>query len=250
MADGERTEAAKSDKTGRFVPTLVVAQWLPGLIMLGISRLVVNRLPNEKVPLHWNAQNQVDSWGSPQELVWMPCIFLVIALIWTIIMLFLRANLIKRGDEAGHTLTVFLLGGLCMQIILAVIDMFAIVAADPHWDWWPTNFGIDKVAMLLTGLTLMVIGNFAPKIRPNGVSGFRVPGAYASREAWRRCQQFGGVLFMILGVVMILAALAYGGFRLYWICGTAFAVVPVLIFAYGSYAGRKYAEQGEPVSRR
>lgn len=250
MADGERTEAAKSDQTGRFVPTLVVAQWLPGLIMLGISRLVVNRLPNEKVPLHWNAQNQVDSWGSPQELVWMPCMFLVFALIWTIIMLFLRANLIKRGDEAGHTLTVFLLGGLCMQINFAVIDMFAIVAADPHWDWWPTNFGIDKVAMLLTGLTLMVIGNFAPKIRPNGVSGFRVPGAYASREAWRRCQQFGGVLFMILGVVLILAALAYGGFRLYWICGTALAVVLVLIFAYGSYAGRKYAEQGEPVSRR
>lgn len=250
MADGERTEAAKSDKTGQFVPTLVVAQWLPGLIMLGISRLVVNRLPNEKVPLHWNAQNQVDSWGSPQELVWMPCMFLVFALIWTIIMLFLRANLIKRGDEAGHTLTVFLLGGLCTQINFAVIDMFAIVAADTHWDWWPTNFGIDKVAMLLTGLTLMVIGNFAPKIRPNGVSGFRVPGAYASREAWRRCQQFGGVLFMILGVVMILAALAYGGFRLYWICGTALAVVLVLIFAYGSYAGRKYAEQGEPVSRR
>lgn len=199
MADGERTEAAKSDQTGRFVPTLVVAQWLPGLIMLGISRLVANRLPNEKVPLHWNAQNQVDRWGSPQELVWTPCIFLVFALIWTIIMLFLRANLIKRGDEAGHTLTVFLLGGLCMQIIFAVIDMFAIVAADPHWDWWPTNFGIDKVAMLLTGLTLVVIGNFAPKIRPNGVSGFRVPGAYASREAWRRCQQFGGALFMILG---------------------------------------------------
>ena len=240
MADGGRA--------GRFVPTLAVAQWIPGLIMLGVSRIVVNRLPNEKVPLHWNAQNQVDRRGSPLELVWMPCFFLVIALIWTIIMLFLRAYLIKRGDEAGHTLTVFLLGGLCMQIIVAVLDLFELAVADPHWGWWPTDFGIDKVAMLLTGLTLIVIGNLAPKTRPNGISGFRVPGAYSSREAWRRCQQFGGVLFMILGVVMILAALAYSGVRLYWICGTALAIVLVLIFAYGSYAGRKYAGQGGPVS--
>ena len=52
MADGS--------KAGRFVPTLVAAQWLPGIIMLGVSSIVVNRLPNENVPLHWNAQNQVD----------------------------------------------------------------------------------------------------------------------------------------------------------------------------------------------
>ena len=240
MADGS--------KAGRFVPTLVAAQWLPGMIMLGVSRIVVNRLPNENVPLHWNAQNQVDRWGSPQVLVWMPCFCLVIALIWTILMLVLRAYLIKRGDEAGQTLTVFLLGGLGMQIVFAVIDTFSIAAADPHWDWWPTDFGINKVAMLLTGLILIVIGNLAPKIRPNGISGFRVPGAYSSREAWRRCQQFGGVLSMILGVVMILAALAYSGVRLYRTCGTALAIVLVLIFTYGSYAGRKYAGQGGPVS--
>ena len=242
MADG--------GKAGRFVPTLVVAQWLPGMIMLGVTRIVVNRLPNKKVPLHWNAKNQVDRWGSPQELVWMPCICLIIALIWTIMMFVLRAYLIKRGDEAGHTLTVFLLGGLYMQIVFAVIDTFSIAAADPHLNWWPTDFAIDKVVILLTGLALIVIGNFAPKIRPNGISGFRVPGAYSSREAWRRCQQFGGVLFMILGVVMILSALAYGGARLYWICGTALAIVLVLIFAYGSYAGRKYAGQGEPIYHR
>ncbi|PXY86960.1 hypothetical protein DKK68_03930 [Bifidobacterium asteroides] len=242
MADG--------GKAGRFVPTLVVAQWLPGMIMLGVTRIVVNRLPNKKVPLHWNAKNQVDRWGSPQELVWMPCICLIIALIWTIMMFVLRAYLIKRGDEAGHTLTVFLLGGLYMQIVFAVIDTFSIAAADPHLNWWPTDFGIDKVVILLTGLALIVIGNFAPKIRPNGISGFRVPGAYSSREAWRRCQQFGGVLFMILGVVMILSALAYSGVRLYWICGTALAIVLVLIFAYGSYAGRKYAGQGGPIYHR
>ena len=165
MADG--------GKAGRFVPTLVVAQWLPGMIMLGVTRIVVNRLPNKKVPLHWNAKNQVDRWGSPQELVWMPCICLIIALIWTIIMFVLRAYLIKRGDEAGHTLTVFLLGGLYMQIVFAVIDTFSIAAADPHLNWWPTDFGIDKVVILLTGLALIVIGNFAPKIRPNGISGFR-----------------------------------------------------------------------------
>ena len=242
MADG--------GKAGRFVPTLVVAQWLPGMIMLGVTRIVVNRLPNKKVPLHWNAKNQVDRWGSPQELVWMPCICLIIALIWTIMMFVLRAYLIKRGDEAGHTLTVFLLGGLYMQIVFAVIDTFSIAAADPHLNWWPTDFGIDKVVILLTGLALIVIGNYAPKIRPNGISGFRVPGAYSSREAWRRCQQFGGVLFMILGVVMILSALAYSGVRLYWICGTALAIVLVLIFAYGSYAGRKYAGQGGPIYHR
>ncbi|MBH9971947.1 SdpI family protein [Bifidobacterium sp. W8109] len=242
MADG--------GKAGRFVPTLVVAQWLPGMIMLGVTRIVVNHLQNKKVPLHWNAKNQVDRWGSPQELVWMPCICLVIALIWTIMMFVLRAYLIKRGDEAGHTLTVFLLGGLYMQIVFAVIDTFSIAAADPHLNWWPTDFGIDKVVILLTGLALIVIGNFAPKIRPNGISGFRVPGAYSSREAWRRCQQFGGVLFMILGVVMILSALAYSGARLYWTCGTALAIVLVLIFAYGSYAGRKYAGQGGPVYHR
>ncbi|AFU71363.1 hypothetical protein BA20089_03190 [Bifidobacterium asteroides DSM 20089] len=242
MADG--------GKAGRFVPTLVVAQWLPGMIMLGVTRIVVNRLPNKKVPLHWNAKNQVDRWGSPQELVWMPCLCLIIALIWTIMMFVLRAYLIKRGDEAGHTLTVFLLGGLYMQIVFAVIDTFSIAAADPHLNWWPTDFGIDKVVILLTGLALIVIGNFAPKIRPNGISGFRVPGAYSSREAWRRCQQFGGVLFMILGVVMILSALAYSGVRLYWICGTALAIVLVLIFAYGSCAGRKYAGQEGPIYHR
>ncbi len=66
---------------------------------------------------------------------------------------------------------------------------------------------MSAVGPLLTGGLLIVIGNLSGKLRPNWFIGIRTPWTLSSKTAWVRTHRIGGRLMVLLGAVLVGAAL-------------------------------------------
>lgn len=61
--------------------------------------------------------------------------------------------------------------------------------------------------MVPMGLLFVFIGNYMPKTRMNSTMGIKVPWAYSSEENWNATHRFAGKVWVIGGLLMILAGL-------------------------------------------
>lgn len=57
---------------------------------------------------------------------------------------------------------------------------------------------------ILVGVLFIILGNFMPQIRQNYFFGIKTPWALASEHVWRKTHKFGGIIFCIMGIFMIL----------------------------------------------
>lgn len=55
---------------------------------------------------------------------------------------------------------------------------------------------------------MAVIGNFLPKCKLNSVIGLRTKWSTANEDVWFKCQRFGGVLFVVCGILMAVVSAA------------------------------------------
>ena len=61
--------------------------------------------------------------------------------------------------------------------------------------------------MLGLGLMFAAIGNYFPKCRPNRTVGIRIIWTLGSEENWNATHRFAGKVWVIGGLIMVLAAL-------------------------------------------
>ena len=63
---------------------------------------------------------------------------------------------------------------------------------------------IDLLSMILLGTILILLGNYLPKCRPNGVIGFRCSWTFSSESVWEKTHLLAGRVFLVCGVLVIL----------------------------------------------
>jgi uncharacterized membrane protein len=61
--------------------------------------------------------------------------------------------------------------------------------------------------MLAVGVLFMLLGNYMGKLRRNFFVGIRTPWTLASDAVWERTHRFGGRLFVLGGLAMVIVAL-------------------------------------------
>jgi len=66
---------------------------------------------------------------------------------------------------------------------------------------------IVLIVSLLVGLVFVVIGNYLPKCKPNRYMGIKLPWTFASEENWRKTHRFGGFVWVVAGILVILSAI-------------------------------------------
>ncbi|WP_134703450.1 SdpI family protein [Ammoniphilus sp. YIM 78166] len=96
---------------------------------------------------------------------------------------------------------------------------------------YPIN--IQLFTLLGIGLLFLIIGNYMGQIRPTYFIGIRTPWTMANDEVWRKTHRIGGPLFMVTGVVFLVAAFLPGPVTV-WLCSFFLFItvaVPV-IFSY------------------
>lgn len=146
---------------------------LPVVLLLVMG----DQLP-ARVPIHWNAQGEVDGYGSPY---WLPALNVGLYLL---LLLVPKINPRKRNYalfqdsyyKLRFVIAVFLTG-LTVTILLNGLGY---------------DINVAKVVGLSVLLLLALIGNYLSTIRPNWFMGIRTPWTLSSDAVWKQTHQLVG----------------------------------------------------------
>ena len=211
-------------------------KWIPLLIIAAAcmaSAAVWSRLP-DTMPTHWNLAGEVDGWSGKLFGAWlMPAI---IAGLW-LILRFLprldprRANYAKFGPTYEAIIVTVMLFLFCLH---AVALRTALGLPAP----------MERLVPLGAGAMMIVIGNLLPRARPNWFVGIRTPWTLSSDRVWERTHRVGGRLFVVGGIVVVLAALFAPQLAQRIMIGTLVAE-SIAVVAY-SYMEWRHLNSGDP----
>lgn len=182
--------------------------------------VLYSRLP-ERVPTHFDFSGTPDGWSSrPFAVFGLPCLLAALNV-------FLYACLNrdpKRANMSGALKTVSQWSLPVLSVLCYGLTLTAALG-------YPSR--IEIVVPLLTGILLLVIGNYLPKTKQSYTMGIKLPWTLQSEENWTRTHRLSGFLWVLCGFVMIPLSLL----RLWsgWLFGVLLAVM-VLIPAVYSYA--------------
>lgn len=179
-------------KTTMLISVVVV------LLMFGLSAWAWNQLPaGVSLPVHWNAAGEADRYGGKAEgLLLLPAVVIVVLVIFTVVRYLdpLRANI----ERSGPAYRAVLLG---IVFFMAVLHTGAVLSALGY----PINIGL--LAAPAVGVMFIVMGNYMGKIRRNYMFGVRTPWTLASELSWNKTHRLTGKLFVVSGILTVLACL-------------------------------------------
>jgi len=217
--------------------TMLLVSGAVVLVMFAISAFVWTRIPaGESVCTHWNAAGECDGHGSkfvgilllPIVTVGMVGLFALIPRIEP-----RAANLAQSGRAYAVVWAALLLTFLALHTIL----MLDILGHDA---------GIGTIMPILVGLMLVMIGGSLSHVRSNYFFGIRTPWTLSSELSWDKTHRLGGKLFVILGLMLVVAPLVVTGEV--WIYGlmggTLVSVVTLAAYSYVIWKGDPDARRG------
>lgn len=99
---------------------------------------------------------------------------------------------------------------------------------------------LSQLIFILLGIFMIVFGNIMPKIRMNSAMGLRTKWSMKNEITWKKSQRFGGISFMIVGILIILACSVTKGVVCYlWSIGILVLSLPIDIY-YTYRVAQKY----------
>ncbi len=209
----------KYSKTLIITTVLILLPMLAGIVLW-------NKLP-EQFPIHFNAAGEVDSYGSKAFGVFVLPLILV-AVQWLCVM-----GSLKMDPKVEN------LEGKVFSLVLWIIPVLAIVMnALVYCTALGMNMNVQIIVPLLTGLLMVIIGNWLPKCKPSWTLGIKLPWTLADENNWNRTHRFAGPVWVVCGMVIMLCALIGGGFL--WVMLAAFAVMVAAptVYSYLLFKGK------------
>ncbi len=163
---------------------------IPGAVFYG-------KLP-EKLPYHWDINNQPDSFA-PKWLV----IFLLPVLM-SLFHLIICVISNKSGEEKKMPEQMRTFVRIIIPMITIVLETITVLYAMEAFK----NIGV--VVICLLAFIFIVMGNYLPKTRPNGIFGIRLPWTMKNEIVWNKTHRLAGWLMVLVGILII--PLAIGEF--------------------------------------
>lgn len=191
--------------------------WIISFIPLVITAIVLRVLP-DKVPMHHNTEGDIDRWGSKYENLIFPVIIIALALFWQFLIWYFEKKASKTQDEkvrkeALSNTKVLTIVSMSMSVMYCIMQCFFLYRASIESN---TNLSVSvidtaQLSCILLGLMFIVIGNFMPKTRMNGVVGLRVVWSIYNDITWAKSNRFGGVALIIVGILTIITSIFVDG---------------------------------------
>ena len=156
----------------------------------------------QKIPAHYNLAGEVDRWGSRQEILIIPILTMVLGWIfrrWIVSTMKKQPENSERALYIGGISMLFVFNGL---FFVMLYTSFAVVEHLAN----PEN-SIIQIINILVGIMLIPLGHIMPKVKRNGVFGVRTKWSMANDTCWNLSQRFGGMSFVITGILIIVGSL-------------------------------------------
>lgn len=191
--------------------------WIITFIPLIVTLLVIDFLP-DMVPMHYNAQGEIDRWGSKYEQLILPVVTIAMTVFMQLIIVYYEKSANKSEDEKkkmelrSNINVLYIVSSATALMFLGLQCVFLYQAWEATPDTKVQTVDINKIASIFIGILLIIGGNYMPKTKPNSLVGFRLPITMKSDKNWKRANKFGGIVLVIAGVIMIILALIFDGY--------------------------------------
>jgi len=178
------------------VKPLLIMNAIVIIAMLALSAWVWPSIPDAaQLPVHWNLDGEPDRFGSKWEaLLALPIVAVVLTAIFLVLPYFdpRRENLARSAKlwNAAAIGAVLLIAGLHVFLVLGATNQIADIK----------NYLVIGISALF-----ILLGNYLGKSRSNWFAGVRTPWTMSSDYAWEKTHRWAGRLFVLTGVVTLLA---------------------------------------------
>ncbi len=169
------------------------------LIPTAAVLIALQFLPAE-IPAHYDINMNIDRWGSKYESLIMPAA----TILMSAFMYGMSRFAAKQENGAGNE-KVMMICGISFNLLFLAMTIWSLVLAFNAVSGREINGVLSvKIIFIFAGIAIAVVGNFMPKCRLNSLVGLRTRWSTANEDVWFKCQRFGGVLFVICGIMMSL----------------------------------------------
>ncbi len=203
--------------TNPIRPT-IKTEILPIILILGavVSSFYFYANFPEQVPTHWNLEGVVDDYSSKAFTAFFFPILVILAH-----GLFLVLPIIDpKKDRYNEFRKVY---HIFKNLIIAFLVIIYFIVGLNGLGY---NISVSLWMPVLIGLLFIVMGNYMAKIKPNWFIGIRTPWTLSSEEVWNKTHRFGGKMFILGGILMILQPFLPVNFRT-----TIFIITLVIVLA-------------------
>jgi uncharacterized membrane protein len=154
------------------------------------------QLPDAPIATHFGLDGQPNGFSSRDEaLVFFPIFMPVMALLlWVLPVISPKKASLKRSQLAYDMAQLAIMAFLALAHVIVIVKALGV------------QIDIVSILSLGTGFLFLIIGNFLPKTRFNYFMGVRTPWTLSDERVWDKTHRMAGPLFMLAGLVVILAA--------------------------------------------
>ncbi len=200
------------------------------LLPIFAGLLLWNRLP-EQFATHWGADGNADGYSSKAFGVFgLPVILLAVQ--WICVW-------ITSKDPKNQ--------GQNNKVVGLVLWIFPILSILMHGLFYSVALGrdinINTFMFPFLGLLFVVIGNYLPKCKQNYTIGIKIKWTLANEENWNATHRFCGKVWVIGGLLLILAAFLPESLVL-WIFGISLTLLIATPFLYSFLYYKKQVKAG------
>jgi len=177
-----------------------------------------NNLP-ERVASHWNFAGQVDGWTSNTfHGIFFPLLIIILYALLLVLPLIDP----HKGNYQKFIATYHIFKGLI------IATLFIIYLATTLFNLgYQINIGIITATTI--GILMMIMGYYLRGIKENWFIGIRTPWTLSSPHVWAKTHKFSSWLFMIFGLILIVAP------HLPAALGIALFIVGIISVVFGSF---------------
>lgn len=207
-----------------FLPLLITVTALPFL--------------PEKIPAHYNFAGEIDRWGSKYETLIFPlCIIgMGLFMLW-------MAKLASKDEQGGkNNEKIVFYTGMGLSVFFTIEHCYFL-----FMDFrmaqslsFAAETDINQLVCVLLGISIIITGNFMPKLRNNGIMGLRTPWSTKNDVVWKKCQIFGGISFIVGGAIMVVCGIFMEGYAAMCIALGILVACTVVDTVYSYFAAKKY----------
>lgn len=224
-----------------------ILRWIIALLPLAITAAVLPMMP-EQVPMHYDINGAVDRMGSRYELFLLPVIIILVVAVSG----FTKTHYEKRADSADGSegksarmnVKVLNISSFAVPVIFGalqggVLYMTYRNATAEHVE--VNSDLIVRLSVILIGIMCVIFGMIMPKTERNNVFGFRVTWSMYNETTWKKCNTFGGIVFVIIGLLMMISsAIVPAAFVIFLMLGyLLLGTVIMLVYSYKVYKAEK-----------
>lgn len=202
--------------------------WILFAITLIIGLVSYGKLPDQ-IPIHFDVAGNVDNYGGRIYIFLSPLI---------ILFMIITAEVAKNIDPKKNAYNKFnkqyYLIFFLVSILMLLVQLYTLA--------YSLNIKILNISILMpfaVGLLFTFIGNSMPKFKQNFYAGIRTSWTLSDEEVWFKTHRFGGKIWFIGGIIMMISSLLSGSLKMWIFFGTvAVLTIAPMVYSYVIYKNK------------